>query len=470
MHGNRGEWRRTIAGSRGGQTPGSRRPSSRTARRRISGFEQLETRLAMAGLVINEFLAANTNGLQDEDGDRSDWIELRNTDAVALNVAGWHLTDDASDLDKWTLPAETIPAGGYLLVFASGKGRATAGQPLHANFSLNEAGESLALVRPDGTTVEDAYAPFPAQVANISYGRGASATISESLVGENAPLKVHVPTAANAMVDSTWFTTSFNDASWTSGTPGVGFDTNNSGANFGPYIESNVGPAMAGLRNTAYIRLPFQTANPDDITSLTLRMRYDDGFFVYLNGTEITSARRNAPGAAAFNSAATNSHADNLAIEYEDIDLTPFRHLLTAGSNVLAVHGLNRNTGSLDFLISPLLVAERPSAAVTGYMAAPTPGAANQQGTLGVVADTSFSVDRGFFTNPFNVQISTPTTGTTIRYTLDGSVPTETTGLVYNPAAPPLISTTTTLRAAAFRTGWTPTNVDTQTYIFLNSV
>ncbi|HYO23606.1 MAG TPA: CotH kinase family protein, partial [Lacipirellulaceae bacterium] len=47
---------------------------------------------------------------------------------------------------------------------------------------------------------------------------------------------------------------------------------------------------------------------------------------------------------------------------------------------------------------------------------------------------------------------------------------TETTGLVYNPAAPPLISTTTTLRAAAFRTGWTPTNVDTQTYIFLNSV
>ena len=64
----------------------------------------------------------------------------------------------------------SIPAGGYLLVFASGKDRAVAGQELHTNFSLEQMGEYLALVMPDGTTVADSFAPFPAQVANISYG------------------------------------------------------------------------------------------------------------------------------------------------------------------------------------------------------------------------------------------------------------------------------------------------------------
>src|SRR3712207_2152839 len=84
-------------------------------------FEPLEPRLAMAGLVINEFLALNTSGVQDKDGDRSDWIELRNTDAAPINVGGWHLTDDPADLDKWELPSITVQPGGYLTLFASGK-------------------------------------------------------------------------------------------------------------------------------------------------------------------------------------------------------------------------------------------------------------------------------------------------------------------------------------------------------------
>jgi hypothetical protein len=82
----------------------------------------------MAGLVINEFLANNTAGLQDEDGDRSDWIELKNTTAAPIELAGYHLTDDAAILDKWTLRAVSIPAGGHLVVFASGKDRTIVGE------------------------------------------------------------------------------------------------------------------------------------------------------------------------------------------------------------------------------------------------------------------------------------------------------------------------------------------------------
>src|SRR5512145_709176 len=41
-------------------------------------LEQLEPRLALTGVVINEFMALNANGIMDEDGQRADWIELRN--------------------------------------------------------------------------------------------------------------------------------------------------------------------------------------------------------------------------------------------------------------------------------------------------------------------------------------------------------------------------------------------------------
>ncbi|MFP6873113.1 MAG: CotH kinase family protein, partial [Verrucomicrobiales bacterium] len=56
----------------------------------------------------------------------------------------------------------------------------------------------------------------------------------------------------------------------------------------------------------------------------------------------------------------------------------------------------------------------------------------------------------------------------TIRYTTNGSTPTSTSGTIYN--APIRISRTTTLRAAAFKTGYFPTNVDTHTYLFLDDV
>jgi hypothetical protein len=72
-------------------------------------------------VIISEFLAVNDKGLEDADGDRSDWIELHNAGDVTIDLAGWALTDDATVLAKWMLPSVKIEAGGYLLVFASGK-------------------------------------------------------------------------------------------------------------------------------------------------------------------------------------------------------------------------------------------------------------------------------------------------------------------------------------------------------------
>ena len=115
--------------------------------------------------MITEFLAANDDGLVDEDGASSDWIEVYNAGDMSLDLDGWHLTDDAANLSQWTFPTVSVDPGQYLVVFASSKDRTDAdGTELHTNFNLNKAGEYLALVMPDGATVVQDFAPeFPEQ-------------------------------------------------------------------------------------------------------------------------------------------------------------------------------------------------------------------------------------------------------------------------------------------------------------------
>jgi hypothetical protein len=121
--------------------------------------------------IISEFMAANLSGLADEDGAFSDWIELYNPDTTPVSLAGYHLTDNAAHLDKWTFPAVTMDSGAYLIVFASGKDRRDPAGRLHTNFQLAADGEYLALVAPDGVTVISAFVPsYPPQFDNQSFG------------------------------------------------------------------------------------------------------------------------------------------------------------------------------------------------------------------------------------------------------------------------------------------------------------
>src|SRR2546427_10771539 len=73
---------------------------------------------AQSSVTISEFLAHNTSGLVDEDGDYSDWIELYNGGATAVNLGGWYLTDDPANLTKWAFPSTNIAAKGFIVVFA----------------------------------------------------------------------------------------------------------------------------------------------------------------------------------------------------------------------------------------------------------------------------------------------------------------------------------------------------------------
>jgi hypothetical protein len=240
----------------------------------------------LAAPEISEFLADNQGNLNDEDGDASDWIEIRNPNGFSLNMEGFHLTDDPNLSAQWTFPPVRIPPHGHLIVFASGKNRTVPGAELHTSFRLNNEGEYLALTDRSGTVVQQFPTTFPnpprfpAQLRNVSYGLG----------------------------------------------------SNN----------------------------------------------------------------------------------------------------------------------------------------VTGFFRPPTPGLPNGTAYAGVVADTKFSHDRGFYETNFFVTIASGTPDAVIRYTLNRSDITEATGVVYNGPIP--IVGTSVLRAAAFKPGWAPTDVDTHTYIFPSNV
>ncbi|MDB4673189.1 lamin tail domain-containing protein [Verrucomicrobiales bacterium] len=102
-----------------------------------------------------------------------------------------------------------------------------------------------------------------------------------------------------------------------------------------------------------------------------------------------------------------------------------------------------------------------------GYLPAPSPGSANNAAFDGFVADTKFSVNRGVYDTAFSLEIISETSGAEILYTLDGSAPTfigARNGTIYS--EPLSISETTALRAMAWKPGFVPTNIDTNTYIF----
>lgn len=129
---------------------------------------------AAGDLIISEFVAVNTTGLADSDGDYSDWIEIYNRGSRPVNLSGFALTDDPQQLEKWTFPNISLDSHHYLVVFASGKDRrsARAGAELHTNFKLDGAGEFLGLYNGQEGKLVDSLSPrYPEQFSDVSYGR-----------------------------------------------------------------------------------------------------------------------------------------------------------------------------------------------------------------------------------------------------------------------------------------------------------
>ncbi len=122
-------------------------------------------------ILINEFMASNSNTIADANGGFDDWVELYNPGSSPIDISGYYVSDDASNQNKRQLPNNpgvlTIPANGYLLLWFDAEPQQGAD---HVDLKLGAGGEDIVLVANDGTTVIDSYT-FGQQSANISEGR-----------------------------------------------------------------------------------------------------------------------------------------------------------------------------------------------------------------------------------------------------------------------------------------------------------
>ncbi len=214
-----------------------------------------------------------------------------------------------------------------------------------------------------------------------SSGDGNPATLVSGTTGATSA-RYMVP--ADNLLGLNWTAKTFDDAAWSSGATGLGFEVVPS--THTPLIATRVRPSETHPSATSiFLRIRFPVASLATLDALELRMKYDDGFVAYLNGTEI--ARRNvagAPGTAVSFSSAATSRPDAQAIVFEIIDVRAFSSALVQGENVLAIHAVNSSATNSDMLILPEL-AELPKPAQAGSVGIPraqTPGLLLTIGTV----------------------------------------------------------------------------------------
>ena len=104
-------------------------------------------------IVINEIMSDNEITAMDENGQYEDWIELYNNSNQTIDLSGWYITDDVSNLDKWAFPQGTSMApDSYLIVWADEDGSQG---DYHANFKLAKSGETVTLLNENFEIIDE---------------------------------------------------------------------------------------------------------------------------------------------------------------------------------------------------------------------------------------------------------------------------------------------------------------------------
>jgi hypothetical protein len=439
----------------------------------------LSITLCSAQVQLNEVLASNTLATPDivDFEDYPDWLELKNAGGVAVNLAGYYLSDDPEDPYKWAFPATaSIPANGYLLVMADGRD-AVPGQVFprgywpwrdftaaryHTNFALSASGETLLLSKAAGVT-------------------------TTTLIRAAVPAPVAPDTAAvwkykddGSDQSTQWRANTFNDSAWASGPSELGYGN-------APDTTVSYGTSGSNKHITTYFRHSFQVADPVLLSNLILKLLVDDGCVIYLNGTEVV--RRNMPtGAINFKTLANVGVSGTAESTFYSYSIP--KPALIAGDNVLAVevHQVAANSSDLSLdlsltadvvnvadgslldsvtytqQVSDVSYGRDPAAPATWkQLVEPTAGAENKAAVVDNVrvegSAVTASLAGGVHTGPQTVSLTGPAGA--IHYTLNGAKPSSASPIFTDPLT---FTTTTVLRARCFETGKAAGPILTCTY------
>lgn len=148
-----------------------------------------------ATLYINEIQSGNTKIPDDVGNYTTDWVEIYNSDSSSVNLQGYYLSDDDTKPTKWTFPNVSIPANGFLMVWASNIKPAPT--QMHASFAISASGEPILLSDPQGALI-DRFPPV-AIATDVSMGRKPNGT--GALYFFNQPTPKASNTTAGTSID-----------------------------------------------------------------------------------------------------------------------------------------------------------------------------------------------------------------------------------------------------------------------------
>lgn len=385
-------------------------------------------RTAVSPVMINEIMAGNTVTLRDEDGDYPDWVELYNSSEETIDLTGWGLSDTADDPKHWIFPPAEIGPGEFMIVFVSGKNRAEAGEELHTNFKLNAYQDTLLLTNFHGQTINKV------QISDLKSDR------AYRLIPGTETWRVStLPTPGYANDEEGWI--AFQSTLY------AGLDT--------PVIISEV------MSNNIDISKDPSGEYPDWIE---LYNRSDET--IDLAGWGL-SDDTDAPGRWRF---------PTCVLEPGGYVTVYTSGNLSAGSGIYTDFSIDSEGDILaltdpagraaDYCFVPplrtgLTYQREPDAAYFAYGDHATPDHANAKGFLRVTAKPSFSLSAGMYDETQQVTLSADP-GARIYYTLDGTVPDES-SIPYT--APVRVENTTAIRAVACRDGYLTSSAACATYL-----
>lgn len=191
-----------------------------------------------------------------------------------------------------------------------------------------------------------------------------------ALLPAGSPVRALVP--RDGSLGDTWKLAEFDDSSWLSGAGGVGYERSPSQTYtplLGIDLLSEDIPASQRIdsdsdrrndTNSCFIRYRFDLADNNAISTLLLRVMYDDGFVAFLNGTQV-EAQNEPIGPLTWQSEALLQNSDPRAQVFQSFNITAFKNALVEGPNILAIHALNFDSTSSDMLLSCELIDSIPS-------------------------------------------------------------------------------------------------------------
>jgi PKD repeat protein len=184
--------------------------------------------------------------------------------------------------------------------------------------------------------------------------------------GESTPIDFgtgmrYLANATDPAIGITWTDSGFDDASWSVGTYGVGYE-------IGVGAQNLLQTQVPSDTLSVYTRTSFDIADVTQVTTLVLGADYDDGCIVWLNGVEVHRSAEMPAGEPSWNTLAGDHESSNLTtpeFSYQDISAAGVP-VLQNGTNVLAVGVWNTSLVSTDLVLVPQLIINPAPAVIRG--------------------------------------------------------------------------------------------------------